>query len=63
MHLQGSVRDGEISCKGKYAAPPGPDWGWRITLSSSEDSVTMKMYNAMPTGEEMIAVEAVYTQE
>lgn len=63
LHLKGAVKDDEISCKGKYAAPPGPDWGWRITLESSEDSLTLKMYNATPKGEEAIAVEAIYRLE
>ena len=63
MHLKGSVDKDEIVCKGKYSAPGTDDWGWRITLGGSGDKLTMKMYNAMPTGEEMLAVEAIYTKE
>lgn len=63
MYVKGEVKDGEINCRGKYAAPPGPDWGWRITFSTEGDSLTMKMYNATPKGEEMIAVDAVYKKD
>ena len=64
MHLQGSVEGDELSCKGKYKAPGSPDWGWRITLGQTgDDKVTMKMFNATPEGEEMLAVEAVYKSD
>lgn len=52
-----------ISARGSYAAPPGPDWGWRIALrSDGPDAFTMLMYNATPEGQEDAAVEVVYSR-
>lgn len=50
--------DGGVWVKGAYAAPPGPDWGWKITLEPrSGDAFRMVMDNIMPDGQEMLAVE------
>jgi hypothetical protein len=47
--------------KGSYAAPPGPDWGWRITLSRlAPDRFKIVMHNIWPEGKEELAVEALY---
>ena len=52
-----------VSATGSYAAPPGPDWGWRIALEATAPSaLTLRMYNITPEGEEALAVEAVYTR-
>lgn len=52
---------GALSVRGSYAAPPGPDWGWRIDLFPAEGvSMKMLMYNIWPEGREDIAVETVY---
>ncbi len=52
-----------VDVRGSYAAPPGPDWGWRIILrADSADEFLMLMYNITPDGEEAPAVEARYTR-
>jgi hypothetical protein len=39
MTCRGPVQlDPLLSVRGYYAAPPGPDWGWRIDLQSAGDS-------------------------
>ncbi len=54
-------RDGSMSAVASYAAPPGPDWGWRIVLSAeSETEMRITMYNITPDGNEALAVEAMY---
>ena len=64
MTLRGAADDsGAASVLGAYAAPPGPDWGWRITIVPSEDDrFTLRMFNISPEGEEAHAVEARYTR-
>lgn len=64
MLLRGEVAaDGAISVRGAYAAPPDPDWGWRIGLSqSSPDELRLTMHNVTPDGQEELAVEAVYAR-
>ena len=53
-----------LSVKGSYSAPPGPDWGWRITLESqSKDAWRLVMHNITPEGEEQLAVEALFQRE
>ncbi len=65
MICQGSPDDeGLISLKGSYAAPPGPDWGWRIVIdTNTTHALKMLMYNISPEGDEMLAVEAEYTRQ
>lgn len=58
-----SVSEGRIAVRGSYAAPPGPDWGWRIVLESgSADRFRILMDNITPDGQEAPAVEAEYTR-
>jgi Protein of unknown function (DUF1579) len=62
MICQGkSETDNELSVQGSYAAPPGPDWGWRIGMKS-ENNQTLRiiMYNLSPEGQAYLAVEAEY---
>lgn len=41
----------------------GPDWGWRIALSSpNADDLLVRMYVATPAGEEAPAVESRYAR-
>lgn len=55
-----------LSVRGSYAAPPGPDWGWRIDLDAGGDQVRVVMFNVWPAeqgGQEELAVQAEYTRE
>lgn len=52
---------GRVELRGTYAAPPGPDWGWRTVLDPGDgNTFRMVMYNVSPDGNEDLAVEAVY---
>ena len=52
---------GEISVLGSYAAPPGPDWGWRTVITPENGSTLgLVMYNITPDGQEQVAVEVTY---
>lgn len=63
MACEGPVQDsGKLSVRGSYAAPPGPDWGWRIDVTPGDD-LRMEMVNIWPDGREDAAVEASYTRE
>ena len=55
--------DGSISVRGSYAAPPGPDWGWRIDIQPGDGrTLRVVMFNITPEGQEDMAVEASYTR-
>ena len=61
MICTGAVdRDGTLDVRGAYAAPPGPDWGWRTRLSAEGDRLSMVMFNVSPDGQEDLAVDAQY---
>jgi hypothetical protein len=50
-----------IDVRGSYAAPPGPNWGWRTVIETpDDDSLRIVMYNVSPEGKEDLAVDAVY---
>jgi hypothetical protein len=52
-----------FSVRGSYAAPPGPDWGWRIDVTPGGDTLRVVMHNIWPReqgGRADLAVEAVY---
>lgn len=52
---------GAITITGSYAAPPGPDWGWRIeVIPAAGHSLHVVMVNVSPEGEEAVAVKAEY---
>jgi Protein of unknown function (DUF1579) len=52
---------GAVSVLGSYAAPPGPDWGWRTVVAPGPDgSFAIIMYNISPEGEEALAFENRY---
>lgn len=56
-------QDQSIDVLGSYAAPPGPDWGWRITITASgKHKLEIRMFNIEPDRSEMLAVEASYTR-
>jgi hypothetical protein len=53
--------NGSIAVAGSYAAPPGPDWGWRIEIGPErEGGLSLRMFNVTPEGREDLAVEAHY---
>ena len=54
-------RDGFASLLGSYAAPTGPDWGWRTELGlNADDLLVLRMFNITPEGQEELAVHAEY---
>jgi Protein of unknown function (DUF1579) len=63
MACRGAVEpNGEISVRGSYAAPPGPDWGWRTVVTPAGQALRVVMYNVTPEGREELAVEAEYAR-
>ncbi len=64
MLLNGPVReDGIISVQGSYAAPPGPDWGWKIDLDPGQAGLyKIVMYNIPPEKQPELAVIMSYTR-
>ncbi len=53
--------DGVVAVEGTYAAPTGPDWGWRIAIEPvGRESLRIVMHNVSPEGEVWPAVEAVF---
>jgi hypothetical protein len=63
MRLEQGIRSANfLAATGRYAAPPGPDWGWRIELvGEGPDVLVLRMLNITPDGEEALAVEARLT--
>jgi Protein of unknown function (DUF1579) len=54
-------QQGVIDLRGSYAAPPGPDWGWRIVITAPPGKdLQIVMYNCSPEGVEELAVRADY---
>ena len=53
---------GVIDVLGSYAAPPGPDWGWRIVITPGQKTLGIVMYNISPEGREEPAVDASYAR-
>jgi hypothetical protein len=63
MACAGPVADGgPLSVRGSYAAPPGPDWGWRIDVLPEGDTLRIVHYNVWPEGKEELAVDSSYTR-
>ena len=62
MHLRGIGMEGNlVNLLGSYSVEGHPDWGWRITLSTSASgSLELAMFNISPEGEEEWAVRAEY---
>jgi hypothetical protein len=55
---------GVVSLRGSYAAPPGPDWSWRIEIEAEGVSfLLVRMFNITPLGEEALAVLARYERD
>ena len=52
-----------LTAQGTYAAPPGPDWGWKIAVTPEIDGrLRLVMYNISPEGQEFLAVEGEYAR-
>ena len=63
MACTGSSPSGPtLAVLGSYAAPPGPDWGWRIEITPGDSQLRLVMVNIWPEGKEDLAVEATYTR-
>lgn len=63
MACEGPVVAGEpISVRGSYAAPAGPDLGWRIIVAIKDQRLQVAMHNINPDGREDLAVEAEYSR-
>jgi hypothetical protein len=64
MQLEGRLGI-PIELKGSYEAGPGqPHWGWRIQIDpASSRSLTIKMWNVTPGGEEQLAVDSALKRE
>lgn len=63
MSCIGSVTEGAAELRGSYAAPPGPDWGWRITIRSvSPNKLMIVMHNISPEAQEDLAVQIECTR-
>ena len=62
MILSGRIQpDGSINALGSDSVPEGPDWGWRIIIQfKTVDSFRLAMYNILPDGLEVLAVEVEY---
>lgn len=54
--------DGSLNVRGSYAAPPGPDWGWRTEIRVSANRLHLVMFNVDPNGREELAVNADYAR-
>ena len=64
MPFAGTARTAVFDLHGTYAAPPGPDWGWRITIrSGSASELQIIMHNISPEGQEDLAVQANYQRQ
>ena len=57
-----ATTNGGLDVRGSYAAPPGPDWGWRIEIGPEGDSLRIAHTNFDPDGKPYPAVLAVYTR-
>lgn len=49
---------------GRYPAPTGPDWGWRVELKHDPaGTLRLDMFNISPDRKSTPAIEATYTRE
>lgn len=71
FHMSGSILQcagtvdakGVASVLGHYAAPTGPDWGWRIDVSSTGPAgLRIAMFNIAPDNTVYPAVQADFTR-
>lgn len=64
MDCRGTIgENGTVDVRGSYAAPPGPDWAWRIAVGAADDGgLEIVMYNVDPAANEALAVRATYSR-
>lgn len=63
MVCESVQHDNVVSLTGTYAAPRGPDWGWRIEIESAgNDGCVVRMFNIWPDGREDRAVLVEYSR-
>jgi hypothetical protein len=63
MTCLGTATDeGSISMKGSYAAPLGPDRGWRIEIAPEGDALRISHMNIDPDGKKEPAAVGVYSR-
>ena len=61
MQCIGAAHGEDFSVCGHYAAPPGPDWGWQLSVDvSAAGELIFQMHNVPPGGAAELAVRAVY---
>lgn len=61
MRLTGPFTDERIDVMGTYFVGDGePEWGWKIQLSRSSETLRVRAMNVSPEGEEEVASEAEY---
>ncbi|MEO7802950.1 MAG: DUF1579 family protein [Actinomycetota bacterium] len=64
LECTGAAGGDALEVRGSYPAPPGPDWGWRISVSgASPGQLEIVMFNIHPDGQEDLAVKATYSPE
>ena len=65
MVCEGAVdQGGVVRVRGSYVAPPGPDWGWKISIERQDaDAFCLLMHNISPEGEEGLAVKVNYKRK
>ena len=61
MFCTGTASAGVVNLRGSYEAPPGPDWGWSISIRCrSAGELQIVMHNISPEGQEDLAVQFDY---
>ena len=64
MQCLGRVEDSGFAVSGHYPAPPGPDWGWRLSVNASAGGeLIFEMHNVPPGGDAELAVRAIYQRK
>lgn len=63
MVSHGSYANGGLSVRGSYAAPTGPDWGWRTAIEDAgPDAWRLVMYNIPPDQKELLAFDLRFSR-
>jgi Protein of unknown function (DUF1579) len=62
LACKGTAAEGTIAVRGSYAAPPGPDWGWRIEITPGSEALRITHTNIDADGTEDLAVEGIYSR-